>query len=155
MSEKQTFMPGDEYRPFSNGTQYHMWLAHNCEGCRKYKPEADKCPPACPIEFALSISCVGNQLDAEMGLRAGFLQPGPNGTLVQESIFTESMKCPERRGYDEPDDRPKRGPRPPKGQMDLLDPRNQETRQSAISAPSNDPVAASLDEGNTDGEGPE
>ena len=28
------------------------------------------------------------------------------------------------KGYDEPDDRPRRGPRPPKEQLDLLDPRN-------------------------------
>ena len=135
MSE-QTFLPTDEYRPFSNGTQYEMWLARNCEVCRKYKPEADTCPPACEIEFALSMSGIGNRLDGAMGLRAGFLQPGPNGTLVQDSIYTEAMDCPERRGFDEPDDRPKRGPRPPKGQLDLLDPRNQETRQSASSAPS-------------------
>jgi len=131
----QVFKPEDEYRPFSNGTQYHMWLAHNCEGCRKYKPEADKCPPACEIEFAISISGIGQRLDAAMGLRAGFLRPGPNGTLVEESIHTEATKCPERRGFDEPDDKPKRGPRPSPGQMDLLDPRLQQTKPGANSAP--------------------
>ena len=141
----QVYKPEDEYRPFSNHTQYEIWLGRNCEGCRKYKPEADRCPPACEIEFALSISGIGQHLDAAMGLRAGFLQPGPNGTLVEGSTYTESATCPERRGFDEPDDRPKRGPRPPKGQMDLLDPRNgpvdAPARQSAFSAPSNGPAA--------------
>jgi hypothetical protein len=39
-------------------------------------------------------------------------------------------RCPEYKGYDEPDDRPRTGPRPSDGQLDLLDPRSQPVRDT-------------------------
>ena len=67
-----------------------------------------------------------------IALRGGFVEPGPNGTLEDATVGTASDglpctvigRCPEFKGYDEPDDRVRRGPRPPEGQLDLLDPRN-------------------------------
>lgn len=122
----QTYRPNDRYRPFSNGTEYRFWLEHNCQrgerGCRNYKPEASSSRHGCPIEVALAIGCVSDgQMKASTALRGGFLEPGPNGTLVEAPRF---QRCPEYRGYDEPDDRPRRGPHPSPDQMDLLDPRH-------------------------------
>jgi hypothetical protein len=134
MSERETYGKNGRYRPFSNGTEHMMWLGSNCcrgeKGCRSYRPDATSSRDGCPIEVAVAL---GGGLDgaipAHIGLRGGFLEPGPNGQLVEvESAEHPGCKvipmCPEFRGYDEPDDRPRRGPRPPQGQMDLLDPRN-------------------------------
>jgi hypothetical protein len=87
----------------------------------------------CPIEVAVALAEHADTDDTaipiRIAVRGGFLEPGPNGTLVEpESESHPGAKvivaCPEYKGYDEPDDRPRRGPRPPKEQMDLLDPRN-------------------------------
>ena len=122
----ESYMPTDPYRPFSNGTEYLFWLEHNCmrgeKGCRKYNPEASSSRHGCPIEVALAVgSFSSGEMKASLALRGGFLESGPDGKLVEAERF---QRCPEYRGYDEPDDRPRRGPRPSKGQMDLLDPRN-------------------------------
>lgn len=40
----ETYMPADSFRPFSNGSEYRIWLDMNCcrgeKGCRSYKPNA-------------------------------------------------------------------------------------------------------------------
>jgi hypothetical protein len=115
------------YRPFSNGTEYHMWQERNCcrgeKGCRNYKPEATSSKNGCPIEVAIVMaSCLDGTISNRIALRGGFLVPGPDGLLVENEPGT-IVACPEYRGYDEPDDRPRRGPRPAPGQIDLLDPR--------------------------------
>lgn len=127
----ETYKPSDPYRPFSNGSEYLFWLEMNCfrgeRGCRRYRPVATTSRHGCPIEVALAR---GNMSDgrvrAATALRGGFLEPGPSGLLVEAPRF---QRCPEYRGYDDPDDRPRRGPRPPEGQMDLLDPRNSPDRE--------------------------
>ena len=120
----------ERYRPFSNGTEHLMWLESNCcrgsKGCRKYRPEASSSRHGCPIEVAVALgSARDGTIPARIALRGGWLLPGPNGMLVEDTDPRGRVipACPEYRGYDEPDDRPKRGPRPPQGQMDLLDPR--------------------------------
>lgn len=138
-TDKPTYAPNDRYRPFSNGTEHHMWLEANCsrgaKGCRHYKPEASSSRHGCPIEVAIALGgCRDGTIAAKIGLRGGFLEPGPKGRLVEvESEEHPGAKvipeCPEFRGYDEPDDRPRRGPRPPKGQEDLFDPRNAPARE--------------------------
>lgn len=128
----KTYQPGDPYRPFSNGTEYVFWLEHNCmrgdRGCRRYNPNASSSRHGCPIEVALAIGNIGDgDVKASTALRGGFLEPGPNGTLIEAPRF---QRCPEYRGYDEPDDRARRGPKPPADQLDLLDPRNQPVREN-------------------------
>ena len=125
-----SYLPSDQYRPFSNGSEFEHWLGHNCRrgrgGCRNYKPEATSSRHGCPIEVALAKACVGEgTIKAATALRGGFLVEGDRGRLVRPEPW--DWRCPEYRGYDEPDDRPRRGPRPPADQMDLLDPRNVET----------------------------
>lgn len=127
----QSYGKNDPYRPFSNGTEHMTWLESNCmrgaRGCRKYNPNATSSRHGCPIECAITL---GN-MSASIALRAGFLEPGPDGRLVPVDAdlpYKIIPKCPEYKGYDEPDDRPKRGPRPPKEQLDLLDPRNAPNR---------------------------
>jgi hypothetical protein len=127
--------PTDEYAPFSNGFEFRMWTAHNCEcgkGCRNYNPNASTSRDGCPMEVALSAAaCFDGTIKAKHGLRAGLLSPGPNGEIVRAEGDASSWRCPEYRGRDKPDDRPRRGPRQPEGQMDLLDPRTApvETRE--------------------------
>ena len=77
-------------------------------------------------------ACTDGTILAGIALRGGFLEPGPGGDLVEAA--PRCWECPEFRGYDEPDDRPRRGPRLPKGQLDLLDPRNalQKPRERAL-----------------------
>jgi hypothetical protein len=109
--------PRDEFSPFSNGHEFRMWLAHNCErgekGCRRYNPDASSSRDGCPIECALALaSCTDGTIKGSMGLRGGLLEPGPNGTLVTAEGDASTWRCPEYKGYDEPDDRPRRGPRP-------------------------------------------
>lgn len=133
-----TYAANDRYRPFSNGTEFGMWIESNCcrgeKGCRNYRPDATSSRDGCPIEVAVAVGGMRDgTIPARIGLRGGFLEPGPNGRLVEvESTEHPGCKvipaCPEYRGYDEPDDRPRRGPRPPKEQLDLLDPRNAPTR---------------------------
>lgn len=124
----ETFKLGEDFAPFSNGTEHMMWLGMNCErgckGCRNYKPEATSSRHGCPIEVAVAQGTITGVIPVRIGVRGGFLEPGPSGTLVRSEFHPP--KCPEYRGYDEPDDRPRRGPRPPANQMDLLDPRNQD-----------------------------
>lgn len=113
-----TFQPSDPFRPFSNGEEFRRWIAANCErghkGCRRYNPEASSSRHGCPIEVALSeASILDGTIPAKIALRGGFLQP-VDGELVRPSCLTDG-KCPEYKGYDEPDDRPRRGPRPPAG----------------------------------------
>lgn len=119
--------PNDQYRPFSNGSEFLDWIANNCErgrgGCRHYNPNAPSSRHGCPIEVALAVASIGEgTIKAKLALRGGFLEPGERGELVPAT--SGPCRCPEYRGYDEPDDRPRRGPRPPEGQQDLLDPRN-------------------------------
>lgn len=126
---------------FSNGTEHMMWLEYNCmrgeRGCRKYNPNATSSRHGCPIECAVALgSWTDGKIPARIALRGGFLTEGPNGTLTDDHLWVTASdghparaipECPEYKGYDEPDDRPRRGPRPPKGQLDLLDPRNTPT----------------------------
>ena len=127
-------MSDQRYGPvFSNGTEHMIWLESNCcrgrGGCRKYKPDASSSRHGCPIEVAVALA--GGRDDgtipARIALRGGWLEPGPNGQLVEVTDPRGRVipVCPEYHGYDEPDDRPRRGPRPPEGQLDLLDPRNE------------------------------
>lgn len=127
--------PADEYQPFSNGHEYRLWLANNCErgkGCRRYNPNASTSRDGCAMEVALSLALVSDgQIKAKHGLRCGLLEAGANGEIVRGDGDGSTLRCPEYRGRDEPDDRPRRGPRQPEGQMDLLDPRTApvETRE--------------------------
>jgi hypothetical protein len=124
-----TYMPSDDFVPFSNGSEHMMWLGKNCErgkgGCRNYKPNATSSRHGCPIEVAVAIATATGVIPARVGLRGGWLEPASDGRLQRAEEHPPT--CPEYRGYDEPDDRPRRGPRPPEGQQDLLDPRNQPT----------------------------
>jgi hypothetical protein len=126
----RVYLLSDEFRPFSNGEEFRQWLAQNCErghkGCRRYNPEASSSRHGCPIEVALAKASISDgTIPARTALRGGFLEAGANGQLVQPD--EPSGECPEYKGYDESDDRPRRGPRPPAGQEDLLDPRNAPT----------------------------
>lgn len=129
-------LPTDTFRPFSNGHEYEMWSANNCErgqgGCRNYNPNASSSRNGCPMEVAIALAaCSDGKMKAKHGLRCGILAPGPNGLLVEAEGDPSNWRCPEYRGRDEPDDRPRRAPRPPADQMDLLDPRNVEERVHA------------------------
>jgi hypothetical protein len=129
----------DGHRPFSNGTEHMIWLDSNChrggKGCRRYRPNATSSKDGCPIEVAVALGGCGDGLiPIRIAVRGGFLVPGPNGTLVEPESEKHSaakviVACPEYKGYDEPDDRPRRGPQPPKEQLDLLDPRNVPDRE--------------------------
>jgi hypothetical protein len=133
-----TLSKDDRVDVFSNGTEFHMWLGSNCcrgeKGCRNYKPNATSSRHGCPIEVAIALAGgTDGKIPAGIALRGGFLQPGPNGTLNDDHLWVTASDgfpcraiptCPEYRGYDEPDDRSRRGPRPPANQLDLLDPRN-------------------------------
>jgi hypothetical protein len=126
--------PTEEFQPFSNGFEFRMWLANNCQrgarGCRKYNPNASTSRHGCAIECALALaSCTDGTIKGSMGLRGGLLDAGPNGRLVPMAGDASTWKCPEYKGYDEPDDRPRRAPRAPAGQLDILDPRNVPTRE--------------------------
>jgi hypothetical protein len=125
--------PTDTFQPFSNGDEWRMWIAYNCKrgkGCRNYNPNASTSRDGCPMEVAISLAgCTDGQIKAKHGLRAGLLEPGANGLLVRADGDASTWRCPEYRGRDEPDDRPRRGPRPAPGQIDLLDPRNVPDRE--------------------------
>jgi hypothetical protein len=128
-------LPNDKFSPFANGFEFRMWIANNCErgegGCRNYNPTASSSRHGCAIECALALACVTDgEIKGKIGLRGGFLEPGPNGLLVPAEGDASVWKCPEYRGRDERDDKPRRGPRPPADQMDLLDPRNVPDRES-------------------------
>jgi hypothetical protein len=128
----------DRVDVFSNGTEHMMWLESNCmrgkRGCRKYNPNASSSRHGCPIEVAVALAGgTDGKIPARIALRGGFLEEGPNGKLTDDcrsTIASDGLPatvipaCPEYKGYDEPDDRPRRGPQPPKEQLDLLDPRN-------------------------------
>lgn len=121
--------PNDTFSPFSNGHEYRMWLANNCErgegGCRNYNPNSTSTRHGCPMEYNLAAAaCFDGTIKAKHGLRCGILAPGPNGELVRAEGDASTWRCPEYRDRDEPDDRPRRGPKPAPGQIDLLDPRN-------------------------------
>jgi hypothetical protein len=128
--------PNDTFRPFSNGSEWMYWLESNCargeKGCRNYRPDATSSRDGCPIEVAFALGSAGDgEVKAKHGLRGGRLAPGPGGLLIRADDAT-AWRCPEFRGYDEPDDRPRRGPRPPAGQIDLLDPRSAPERVPAV-----------------------
>jgi len=133
MTDRPMYTKDDSYRPFSNGHEYEIWQSGNCwrgeKGCRKYKPMATSSKNGCPIEVAIAMgSCSDGSIPARIALRGGFLVEGAGGKLVPVDPGVIPA-CPEYRGYDEPDDRPRRGPRPPKEQLDLLDPRNVPDRE--------------------------
>lgn len=130
--------PNDTFRPFSNGSEHYMWLDNNCArgagGCRNYNPNASSSRNGCPMEVAMAMAaCSDGRMKAKHGLRCGLLDAGPNGEIVEAEGDASTWRCPEYRGRDEPDDRPRRGPKPPADQMDLLDPRNTPTRIEEIS----------------------
>lgn len=134
---QESYGAADEFSPFSNGFEFSMWMAHNCErgrrGCRKYNLTASSSRHGCPIECALALaSCTNGKIKASIGLRGGLLEPGPGGALVRAEGDASTWQCPEYKGYDEPDDRPRRGPQPPKEQLDLLDPRNAPDRPGVL-----------------------
>lgn len=124
-----TLMPTDAFHPFSNGSEHRYWLDINChrgeKGCRAYNPLATTSRHGCPIEVAIARGAASDgTILARIGLRGGFLEPAPDGRLQRATDAGYIPECPEYRGYDEPDDRPRRGPRPSPEQLDLLDPRN-------------------------------
>ena len=133
----------DRVDVFSNGHEHRMWLGDNCHrgerGCRKYNPNASSSRHGCPIEVAIALGgCTDGKIPAPIALRGNFLSEGKNGKLTDDHLWVTASDghparvipaCPEYKGYDEPDDRPRRGPRPPKEQMDLLDPRNAPVRE--------------------------
>lgn len=129
--------PADTFQPFANGHEFRMWMARNCErgkGCRNYQPNAATSRDGCPMEVALALaSATDGQITARHGLRCGILA-AEGGDLVPAEGDASTWRCPEYRGRDEPDDRPRRGPRPPSGQIDLLDPRNDLTPARAPAA---------------------
>jgi len=134
MSLAKSIDPRDEFSPFSNGFEFQMWMGNNCErgegGCRNYNPKASSSRHGCPIECALALaSCTEGKIKGAIGLRGGFLEPGENGTLVRAEGDASTWRCPEYRGRDEGDNRPRRGPTPSPGQIDLLDPRNTPDRE--------------------------
>ena len=115
---------GERMRPFSNGTEYYMWLESNCLTCRSYRPTATSSRHGCPIEVSVALAKWDDgTIPARIALRGGFVEPGPNGKLYERVDVAVIPKCPEYRGKDDPDDRPRRGPRPPANQLDMLDPR--------------------------------
>jgi len=145
VSEPHTLTKDDRIRPFANGTEHMMWLDSNCErgerGCRNYNPNATSSRHGCPVECAIArAGWTDGKIPMRIALRGGFVEPGPNGTLVDATFGTDSQgrpctvipACPEYRGYDEPDDRPRRGPQPPAEQLDLLDPRNAPDRSTVL-----------------------
>jgi hypothetical protein len=124
--------PNDTFHAFSNGTEWQIWLDNNCQrgkgGCRNYNPNAATSRDGCPMEVALALASLKDgQIKAKHGLRCGLCVPGDNGEIV---TTYPPLRCPEYRGYDEPDDRPRRGPRPPEGQLDVFDPRNAPERST-------------------------
>jgi hypothetical protein len=49
----------ERVRPFSNATEYQIWLAKNCESCKKnVKRVGDEYISQCDIEEALSIGAI-------------------------------------------------------------------------------------------------
>lgn len=143
-------MRADEsFQPFSNGFEFEMWTGNNCargsKGCRSYNPEASTSKDGCPMEVGIALaSCTDGQVKAAHGLRAGLLEPGAGGALVMAAGDASTWRCPEYRGYDGPDDRPRRVPPQPPAQLDLLDPR---------SAPVRDVVASGVRSDTTEGSG--
>lgn len=141
------FTKDDRVDIFSNGHEFRMWQASNChrgeKGCRKYRPDATTSRDGCPIEVAVALaSCTDGKIPARIALRGDFLSEGQNGKLTDDHLWAKESdghtarvipSCPEYKGYDEPDDRPRRGPRPPKEQLDLLDPRNTPERERVSS----------------------
>lgn len=118
------------FRPFSNGEEHRTWLACNCAGCRSYRPNATTSRDGCPIEVAVALgAATDGTIPHRIAVRGGFLGPDGQGEPDPGVI----PACPERRGRDEPDDRPRRGPRPPAGQLDLLDPRTAPDRDRVTS----------------------
>jgi hypothetical protein len=146
MSEPRLYGPDDRFHPFSNGTEYEMWLSSNCcrgeKGCRHYRPNATSSRDGCPIEVAVALAGgTDGMISMRHALCGGFVRPGPRGLYEDATWGIASdglpcsviVACPEFRGYDEPDDRPRRGPQPPADQLDLLDPRHSPGRP-AVSA---------------------
>ena len=122
-SERELLTKDDKVRPFANGGEYRWWTAQNCEGCRSYNPNATSSRHGCPMEVAFAMAYVSDGLvPVKTALRAGIVEPVERGLLAL--VVPNSGECPERRPKDEPDDRPRRGPRPPAGQLDIFDPRN-------------------------------
>jgi hypothetical protein len=130
------FTKDDRYHPFSNGTEYRCWLESNCErgkgGCRHYRPNATSSRHGCTIEVAVALAGFRDDgsIPMRIALRGGWVEPGPNGSLVEcQSAQYPGARlipaCPEYKGRDEPDDRPRRGPKPPADQLDIFDPRHQ------------------------------
>ena len=138
-ADVRTFSKDDRYVPFSNGTEHMLWLEGNCmrgeRGCRRYRPQASSSRDGCPIEVAIALAGCSDEegIPMRIALRGDFVRPCAGGRLSDEHLYVTASDglpaycpptCPEYRGYDEPDDRPRRGPRPPREQMDLFDPRN-------------------------------
>jgi len=63
--------PERRITPFSNGTEYVIWLDRNCDRCRKqYDPATGEAP--CDIEESLSVACLTDgKISAEMARRSG------------------------------------------------------------------------------------
>jgi hypothetical protein len=132
----------DRYDPFSNGHEYRLWLSCNCDrderGCRNYKPNATSSRHGCPIEVAIAFASVGDgKISMHIALRGGFVEPATGGRLTDDHRWTADgarviPQCPEYRGYDERDDRPRRVPHPPADQCDLLDPRNEPSKEQVV-----------------------
>jgi hypothetical protein len=59
---------------FDNGSQYLDWQNANCCRCTKYHDAPQTCPPACPIEYALSLASVmDGKVTPEIARRAGYM----------------------------------------------------------------------------------
>jgi hypothetical protein len=134
-----TYSKDDRVRPFSNGAEFEMWLARNCrrgqKGCRNYNPAASSSRHGCPMEVALAMAyCLDGLVPVKQLLRCGILAPAESGRLTLADGDCTTWQCPEYRGYDEPDDRPRRSPRPPADQLDIFDPRNEPVRLPQVIA---------------------
>ncbi len=71
----------DVVRLFSNGTEFRMWEARNCDRClKRYDDEARDW--RCPIERAIGESMWDEDgaMDREMAARGGMLKPGDGST---------------------------------------------------------------------------
>ena len=47
---------------FSNGTEAMSWMAHNCEHCWKYNPEAEIEKSRCKTEVSISMGFIGGEI---------------------------------------------------------------------------------------------
>lgn len=69
-------MMSKRIRPFSNGTEYAMWIGKNCDHCAKYDPERPFDETVCEIDQALVVAyfedgTVSEEIWERMGQKSG------------------------------------------------------------------------------------